>query len=255
VLLTLLATGSSTAQPTESGDAALASEDYEGAAALYREVLQARPNSSDTHFNLGLALVHLNQLSLATYHMFQAQYLAPFDGEIRQSLALVRAEQRRRLAEAGSVGETVAKGEPDSLFWLDLFHRVSRGATEVVLIALAWLTFGLLFLRRRMRRTGWRDVVTVVSVLSSLVLLHAVAYRVGAVVTRNRIRPAVVVAERPMVWEAPDRLAARRTDEGLFDGAVVLVGEQRDDWVEVELVTGDTGWLPKTQLRPIQVPE
>lgn len=242
------------ADAAQDGDAAMRAGQYDVAVVDYQTALEQGDDSAQLHYNLGLAYVHQDALSQAIFHMMQAAYLGPWEDAYRQGVALVRAEQNRRRTERESVGETVAHGEPESLFWLDVFHRISRPVTELIIVGLSWLTFVLLMWRRRLDRSGRRDALTVLAVLAALLLLHAVAYRVGADLTKERIQPAVVVAESPRVWEAPDRMATRRSDRALFDGATVLVRESRGEWAEIELVTGTTGWVPEDYLQEVRVP-
>jgi tetratricopeptide (TPR) repeat protein len=236
----------------EAGDSAMIDEDYETAVRAYRADLESGDSEAAVHFNLGLAYAHLEELGRATYHLTQARFLDPGASDVRDSLTLVIAEVTRRQAE-GRGRESVTRGEPAAIFWLDFFHRFKRTHVEVLLLASCWLAFGLIFGRRRMRRSARRDAVAVLAAFSLLVAASTTGYLVGAGVTQRSVVPAVVVAERPMVREGPDRDAPRTTDSSLFNGAVVVIHGSRDDWIEVELADGRTGWLPRSQVRRIEV--
>ncbi|MBN1945446.1 MAG: tetratricopeptide repeat protein [Bradymonadales bacterium] len=256
-LLLVLGSPSAWAQTESStragADQAMSEGDYEQAVQLYRQTLDQSEGSADLHYNLGLAYAHLDRLPLAVYHLSQASYLDPGDRNIREGLALVKAELRRSQAEP-AVGDQLTKGEPAPLFWLAFFHRLGRTRVELVLLGACWLAFLLLLLWRRMKPSGSRDLVLVLTVLSFLLLGGAATYRIGAAITHDSVQPGVVVASEPVARRGPDPQAPRVVMRDLAGGATVLIRDEREDWLEVALSDEVTGWLPGDQVRRIVVP-
>jgi hypothetical protein len=235
-------------ETARAGDAAFDAGDYEQAVARY---LESGISSESVHFNLGLAYAHLGRFGEASYHLTQAHFLDLGDGEIQDSLALVRAEADRQRAEAARDGVTL--GVPPGIFWLDFFHRLGGLPLDLALVALAWLGFGALLVRRPLAPSARRDALMVVGVACIIALGLGVTYRIGASVTEARVAPGVVTATQPLVYAGPDRSAPRRVEGELSIGAVVLIEERRNDWVRVELSDGRDGWLRDGDIRSIDL--
>jgi len=246
-------TGATPTLESHPGDAAMFSADWEVALASYQARLAEGEQNADLHYNMGLAAAHLDRLGWAAFHLRQATLLDRGDDEAEAALALIEAELRSRRG-GNDAGETLTRGEPEDLAWLELFHGVSAGVVDVALVAFSWLAFGLLIRRRRLEAGFRRDAAFVVALLAIVLTLAALAYRIGAEATHERIVPGVVVSNRPMLYTGPDTQAPRASDPDLFEGAVVLIDEQRDEWVGVELANGRSGWLTSATIQPLYVP-
>lgn len=229
------------AEAAQVGDQHLAEQDYLAASEAYGRALEGGYETAALHYNLGLVEAHLEHFGLATYHLTQAHFLAPREGDYTESLTLVRAEVDRRLA-AEHTGDVVT-GQPSAVSWLDMFSRLTRGESELIIIVAMWLSCGLVVIRRRLGRSGRRDGLTVSLVMSVGLLLLAAGYRVGTDFVQGRIHPGVVLTDDVNVREGPDRFAPTVAGADLIPGSVVLVREQRDDWVSVELSDGRSGWV------------
>ena len=232
------------------GDELLNLGEYENAIEEYERALAAGFETAALHFNIGFAFAHTEELGLSTYHLTQAHFLAPRVSDFQDSLALIRAEAERERAEA-SVGE-VTMGEPAAVGWLDFFVRFSRGEIELLILVTMWLSFSLLFVRRRMAPSGRRDAAAVAAVLLFVLLFVAGAYRIGAEITGSTV-PGVVVTEDPTVREGPDRHAASVADSGLSIGSVVVVLEERGEWASVQLPDERLGWLHRDVVRTVRL--
>ncbi len=193
-------------------------------------------------FNAGLAFAHDDRLGAAILAFERAHLQAPLDREIQDASAASRREARRRRAEA-LPNVTITEGEPAAAFWWRFFGFVPTQTAALLILVATWLTFGLLTLWRRTLPGARRDAILIAATTLGSIAIAAGAWWTGAALTARSITPAVVTDSSPEYRDAPDELSRPRRQPNLYEGAVVLIREERGAWTLVELVDRETVWV------------
>lgn len=211
-----------------------------GAAADHFEALITRGVvSADVYYNLGNAYYKQGQIGKAVASYRRAQVLAPRDEDISENLGLMRSIVGFR--------DTTVSYDLSGFVSLPLRLLSPRELQVVFYIAyyLAIIAFlGVLFLKGRLRRRG----VQILIVFAAVAVSTSGLARYG----RSQIESgseAVVVANQTEFMSGP----GNAFDEliRLPDGIEVEVRARSGIWVEVELRTGEIGWVREQDLELI----
>lgn len=196
---------------------------------------------ADDALNMGIEAATDGALGAAVLAFERALRMAPLDREIQDARAAAQSEARRRRAEANA-RQSFVEGEPSAVTRWRFFGMLRAEVYALLLLAGTWWTFGLLGLRRRSKRTAVKDALTVGTLLGGAVMMASGSMWVGAVLTGG-VGVAVVVGDDPHFREAPDELSRRRSQPNLYEGAVVVVLEERGAYARVRLVDGESVWV------------
>lgn len=205
---------------------------YEEAAKGYRSLLRYRINDARVEYNLGNAEFRKGNLGQAILHYERARRLAPVDQEIRgnleyaRSLCFDRVEAPRPAAIVRWFHTVQNHLGPDRQAWIAL--------------SLIWLAAGLVAWCGS-RRGGWNRVHgwlisgMLVALIVSGTSWHATLQRLEA------RESAVVLDEVAEVLAGPGY-----NNPGLFtvhEGLTLEIRARRDEWLQVSLPNGLSGWI------------
>lgn len=193
-----------------------------------------------------------NELGRSLLHMERARYLRPFNLDIRQGLALVNYQVQRARMERFA-HDRLTQGEPRLLWTWRMFHAVPAKVWAWVLLLGIWFSCGLLLLRLRMQRSLARDAVAGGLVFSICTAITGLICWIGALTTYDRFRPGIITDPQVVAWSAPDALITPVANPDLYDGAVVLIRTQEEEWTEVELVDRERVWIPHTSVHAVMI--
>jgi hypothetical protein len=161
--------------------------------------------------------------------------LAPDDRALQQLLAAAREQVVYK--HAGAFGRPPVSLRPP---WLP--RLPARGG-----LLLAWLAYATAWLClarwRMVRRGAWLSAG-----LGALAVTALIGGVLAAEEARERdldARPLVVIAEDGVLLRKGNGMAyPRRYEAPVNRGVEARLVYQRDDWVQVELSGGETGWVP-----------
>ncbi len=233
--------GSASAQPDslrhrfEAATEAYGHGQYARAVDGYRSILGAGYTSGALYYNLGNAYVRLDQVGQAIRYYEKARRLRPRDPKIEHNL-----EQARR--QAGVYPERLGQGPP-------------RGLADLVRDWSPWTLFlvgGVLFgagvigavVRTSPDRRGiLRRLLEWGSVAAGLLLVTSA---MGISYVQSLDRRAVVVATEAPLRAGPAAEAV--PDTTLPEGVLLEVRTRQEQWQEVRMADGTTGWVPAEAL-------
>lgn len=214
----------------ENGQWPLAIQEFEA-------ILRGGYEAEQLYYNLGNAYFRTGEVAGAVWAYEKALMLNPNDADARYNLVLVnlRVKDRIELPE-----------QP----WVMRIYRGIRGSFTrsewVRLVSLLLLLAGALHAAGRvlqlaaLRRAVWPGIV-----VASLLAIVAL----DAILTTGRSKEGIVYGELVTVTSAP---SARSTELfQLHEGLKVAILDEREEWRQVELLDGKSGWLPADQLRPL----
>ncbi len=215
---------------------AYSENNFEQAAAGYRELIRLTGPNAGLYYNLGCAALKAGRLGHAMLNFRRAARLAPRDPDIRENLrfvtALTRAENQESETSESFIIELVSRGA---------FLLSAREVSILQLIFLAWVAVGVVILalgyRGALRKAviGWSVAGFLLLAVNSMVLgiqIYSLRYS----------RQAVVIEDGAQARSGPGEDNTRVLV--LPEGTLVVVRETRGDWVLVSLPSGRSGWLP-----------
>jgi len=221
----------------QRGMDAFANEQWPLAIQEFESILRNGYEAEILYYNLGNAYYRAEQVAGSVWAYEKALILNPNDDDARYNLALanLRVEDRIELPEIPfylrlyrGIRESLTPGEwirwvSIILFIMSLFYTTSR------FLQRSWL--------------GWPIVPgTVVAIIIFIIALDSIT-------TTSRTKEGIVYNEQVTVTSAPLNRSTALFE--LHEGLKVVILEQNEDWYQIELLDGKSGWLPADQLRPL----
>ena len=218
----------------QKGNEAYAAGRFMEAAGYYREILRYGIRDSRVEYNLGNAVFKQGQLGEAILHYRRAALLNPTDEEIRGNLAFAESTRADRVVRPESAAV---------VRWLvGLQHRLGPDRQAMAALAVLWavilvLAAGLVLPGRWKAWHGW----TAAGLLAAVLLLAGSWW-----FTMNRLqsdRTAVVLVAQVEILSGPGENNA--TLMVVHEGLDLVIRSVRNDWIQVALPDGLTGWVPR----------
>ncbi|MBK1831431.1 tetratricopeptide repeat protein [Verrucomicrobiaceae bacterium R5-34] len=209
-----------------------AQELYQASILKYQFLIEQRKlNSAELQMNLGNAYFSSGETGRAMLHYQRAQALDPLNDEVRHNLEYVRSLTIDELPET-----TMQRVKHALSFW----HRwpvALRGS----LFAVGHLSFWALVAWSLYRRGRWLYGGLAVSGLLSV--LFGVSLLVSHQAWDNPVDGVVV--EREVIARQGDGIIYDNAfSSPLHAGTEFEVLERRGDWYHIQLLNGDSCWLP-----------
>ncbi len=217
----------------QQGVAAYDSADYPAAVEAFNSLIDQGWKSWQVYYNLGNAYYRQEELAQAILSYERAHRLNPTRKEIKDNLALARSKTVDRI-------EVVPR-----FFLVEWTRSVAsllspRGWRTVLLIG--WLLFcavaALFLVSTDYRNRKWCFISGFV--LLVLMIFFTVNATISARDVSNK-KGAVITASMVVVKSAPE---AGSVDKFvLHEGTKVLVTDQQDQWWQIEIDDGKSGWI------------
>ena len=212
---------------------------YESAERYYSQILNSGFDSGSLYYNLGNACFKQKRLGDAIYYWEKARYKLPADREIQENL---------ELANLLIVDRIEISDNP----WL---LRILAGVTGLFTAKQeAWIVLGLLFaaniflalyLLAKNPRHSFRALLGCIGLgLLFLVFACSLSWKIYHQDYRQK---AVVVEQKVDVRSGPgsENIAVFTIHEGI----IVRVHGSNNDWYQISLPNGWSGWLHKDSIR------
>lgn len=223
-----------------AANAAYRAQDYDKAAAAYRQLVDAGYDSSPVLYNLGTTDARLGSKTLALAHLSRAAKLSPRNPDIRANLDYLEKEK-----------PTKAKGDDVSAD--SLWSRIYGWMTAEEWLAVEWVALlvacggaSLLLLTARPR--GQMTGRWMLAVGGSVALLVMPAL-VAQVYKTKLVKNAVVVTNSELLSGPAPRFTRVTT---LAEGQVVRkMGHVSDGYTRVRTEAGMTGYVDQSALEQL----
>jgi tetratricopeptide (TPR) repeat protein len=207
-----------------------AREQFAEAAVKFQMLVDAGIRNGRLYYDLANAHLLADHLGEAIANYRRAERLIPSDPRLQENLRYARTLCRNQIPLSGE--QTFWK---TLLFWHYRSALRSRIVTALVAYVLFWMALvGWVY----WRRNGWWFLlaaclaVWLAAGASSLIELYHPPPRAG-----------VIVAENTIVRKGNGEGFEPQFREPLHPGVEFTVREQRDDWVQIELNDGKSGWI------------
>jgi len=200
------------------------------AATTYGILERSGQRSAALYFNWGNALFKSAQIGKAIAAYRKAEALAPRDPDIRANLQFARAQRQ---------GPTLSFKKSQQ--WM---RKLSLNEWAMLAAASVWIFFGTwTFLQ--WRPVPERNAKGLLLTLGATALLLCGCAAADLYQTRSE-RLAIVVVSDAVVRKGP--LEQSENAFTVHDGAELAVLDTKDDWLQVEVDGGRTGWIIRDQV-------
>jgi tetratricopeptide (TPR) repeat protein len=236
VLVVGLFSSSVKAEPLEEGNRLYANGQYAEAADVYSQLSRVEPYP-EVFYNSGNAYFKDEKLGLAVLNYERARALAPRDRDIRFNLDHATRQIEYEIKDKRSWAVLVVD---------QLLSRVTF--SECVLATMgSYFVFVVIGIATLVRRKSLAiGAVGVTALTMTLVLASLTALKFTNLGARTQ---AIVTERQSEVRYGPasgDRLAFR-----LVEGLKVTVKGEKPGWYRIELLDGQSGWTPQSQITVI----
>jgi tetratricopeptide (TPR) repeat protein len=242
LLWAFIAVAQDNMQPVfQEGNDAYNAGDYAKAAHLYEQVLKMGQHSAALYYNLGNTHYRLNNVAESIFYYEKAKQLDPNNDDLLVNSAF--AENMK-----------IDAIEPLPVSQLAQWKRAVLGLFSlegwaVLSILLAWLLVLFLGAYWWIHRSLWKRVFFSLTLLSLLLLLSS--YLVASMIEHqnNNTQYAILFSEQINIRSEPND----RSDIlfVLHKGTKVQITDVLQDWQEITIANGATGWIKNAQLRKL----
>lgn len=237
----LLLAGSGQQDLIATADSAYNAENYRLAIKKYEQVLDQGYHASELYYNLGNAYFNLNDLPPAILNYERAKVLDPGDADINFNL---------RIANSMISDKIEAVPEIFYIRWWkalrDSFNMHTWTITSIILFMIVVLSAGFFFLSRSTairKMAFWTGVIFILLTAGSFSISYS-KYNILS----NHLE-AIVFDPTITVKSSPNKLG-----KDLFvihEGTKVYIIEEINDWANIRIANGSTGWMPLSSVKRI----
>jgi tetratricopeptide (TPR) repeat protein len=236
---TLLSQAGNPAAMFSEANARYQKSDFAGAERAYRELIAGGVDSGEVYYNLANACFKQKRLGEAIYFWKKAAQRLPGDTDVRENLELSKQLVVDRIEEPE---------DPLPVRWMAAaVHRFtlsqeSRAALGLFILCNA--LFSVYLLTRKARLALWSLVACLTVALFFVLVCGSLAWKVYE---RTHRQQGVIVAQTVEVRSGPGK--GYITVATVHEGIEVRVRGQSEDWFQISLPNGWSGWLPKDALQ------
>ncbi len=213
--------------------------EYTKAIENYEEILENGEHSAELYFNLGNCHYKLNAIGPSIFYYEKALLLKPNDAEILNNLGYA---QNMRLDAVEEMPKTDIAQLYHSLVNVFSFDQWSYLAISlIILFVLAYLAYFFL------RFASQKRIAFIVSIFA--LGLGALSILIAYLQYQDfeNDNPAIIFSKEVKVTSEPNT-----NSEAVFtlhEGTKVNVLDELNDWKKIKIADGQTGWLPKDNLK------
>jgi len=238
--LVLLAETAQQALITDA-DSAYNAKQFTEAAGLYEKILSDGYESAELYYNLGNTYFNLNNLPSAILNYERAKVLAPRDSDINFNLNI-----------ANSMITDKIEVVPEIFYvrwwksWRNSFNLHTWTIASISVFLFLVISIGIFVLSGSVtvRKIGfWTGLVSVLLGIASFTMTYS-KYDI-----ESKHLEAIVFDPTITIKSSPNKLG-----KDLFvihEGTKVIILEEMNDWANIKIANGSTGWMPMESIRRI----
>lgn len=214
---------------------------YEQAVALYDSILALGMESGELYFNLGNTHYRLGHMGLARLNYEKAAKFLKNDPAISENLELLKMQLVDKIQT------------PPKFFlykWMDvILNLFSMQSLSWIVLALLWLVLGVAAVRqfylkrKRVERLRTAFVSTLIVFILATLLLGQKIYLAETEVYAVVLKPSVTLYAEPSSTGTEVFI--------LHEGTKMKIRREKQDWLEIVLADGKTGWIERSALAVI----
>ena len=205
----------------------------------YEEILNSDQHSSEVYFNLGNAHYKLNNIAPSIYYYEMALQLDPKDKEIKNNLYFANNMTIDAIETVPEIGISRFTRNAINTFSFEIWAYLS-----VIFMILFVILFMTYYFTVRTSTKRFSFVSSLTSIFLSLVLL-VFAFKKDSIDKKHN--PAIVFSQESLVRTDPN-LSGEEAFR-LHEGTKVQILDTANNWTEILLVDGKTGWIVSEDIK------
>ena len=203
----------------------------------FSSLLQRGYESPVLYYNLGNAYFRADNVAGAVWAYSKALQLDPTDKDARYNLSLTNLKVKDRIEQ------------PDIPFFIQIYRSIRGHFTPgswVRLVSLLLLVLSAVYLAARFFSSRYLNGIVVAGTVLAL-LLSLIS--VDSIITTRKTMEGIVYSEVVDVYSAPSDRSVKLFE--LHEGLKVTILDHSNEWYQIELLDGKSGWTHETQLWPL----
>ena len=211
---------------------------YDLAIQEFESILSNNWDSSELYYNLGNAFFRSGNTAGAVWAFESCLNLSPTHSDAKYNLKLANLKVIDRM------------GLPDPPLYLQWYLGLKEQFTPTTWINITLFIFFLFSLSVTVNRLflfslvqNLRGVILTILFISLFLTFHSIW-------TDNSLHLGVIYSLKAEVRSEPNTFSTRLFE--VHEGLKVSINQLENDWVEIELLDGKTGWISNDQIRLIQ---
>ena len=215
------------------GNEAYSKGNFDAAEKAYRGIVELGIRNWRVYYNLGNACFRKNEIGNAILYYEKALRLQPGDPDARENLRFASLRIRDRIPPDSTpfLIALLSRG----LNWMSL-EQVTRLFLVIYLVAMGALAAWIV-----LRRTRWSIPVASLGAVLLLSALVTGGWMVLQAQSRNANDEAIVLSDKIEVYSGPG--SENTLLASVHEGTKVRIHARRDEWTQVTLPDGRSGWL------------
>lgn len=213
-------------------------KEYDSAAYYFEQLATAKPKDAVVYYNLGNSYYRLNRIAPAVLNYERALKIDPGYKEAKDNLSLTQNRIPNRIAEA------------EDIFFVDWWHSLTsarKAATWAVLALISFILIIIISYLRKFNARGRSIPAQVTGVTAFLFFCFLVLAFVSANNSYGSTNAVVMENDIPLMSTAGKGKPLALIPEG----TTVKMQEPKDNWIEVTLPDGRSGWVQQMFITPI----
>ena len=211
---------------------------YELAIQEFESILSNNWDSPELYYNLGNAFFRSGNTAGAVWAFESCLNLSPTHSDAKYNLKLANLKVIDRM------------GLPDPPLYLQWYLGLKEQFTPATWINITLFIFFLFSLTVTVNRLflfslvqNLRGVILTIFFISLFLTFHSIW-------TDNSLNLGVIYSLKAEVRSEPNTFSTRLFE--VHEGLKVSINQLENDWVEIELLDGKTGWITENQIRLIR---
>ncbi|PQV45247.1 SH3 domain-containing protein [Jejuia pallidilutea] len=212
---------------------------YAEAIDKYMAVLETDTHSAELYYNLGNAHYKLNNIAPSIYYFEKALLLNPNDKDIKNNLDYANNMTIDAIENVPEVGFSKLIKSMTKTFSFDVWAKIAVAFAIVYVVLVLLYYFSYSSLKKR--------ITFITSIICLLFLCISLAFAFNKFELDKKENPAIVFAQESQVKTEPNL----RSEESfrLHEGTKVQVLDTVNNWKEIKLSDGKTGWIPSEDIK------
>jgi len=215
---------------------------YEKALLNYQKIDSLGISSADLYYNLGNTYYKLNQIAPSIYYYEKALLLDPKLEDAKHNLVFA---QRMTIDAFESLPKSIFQR-----FNEQVIYPISYNSWAWLSVVLAFFIALFFLLYYFSKYTNRKRLFFILSSFSLLLFLFSLSFSIKAKHYYQTDKPAIVF-EHKVAIKAEPSLKAPSIFE-LHEGTKVQILEELDNWYQIKIVDGKTGWIVSTSVRRLK---
>jgi len=211
---------------------------YDLAIQEFESILSNNLDSPELYYNLGNAFYRIGNTSGAVWAFESCLKLSPSHSDAKYNLML---------ANLKVVDKMVLPEAPIYLKWYLVIKEQFTPSTWINISLFILLIFSIIMTVSQMISSSilqhLRESIIVIFFVSLFLTIHSIW-------TDNSLSLGVIYATKVEAHSEPNVFSTRLFE--VHEGLRVSINQAVDDWVEIELLDGKTGWIENNQIRLIR---